>query len=176
MINSLLYSMIDVNVLTYFLRRFFICLIESSVLINDVVCSAVFLFKLTVIIVVIFVVLKLIVFICSFIMIHFDLLRVVRSVLFFVSLIVEWFSSILIRLTVQIWVFIFWCKLYWLIFVSTSLQWNHNSISRSLLISIEQRVLIHWMKRKRVLKKTLNWAVWQKKRELTIRKLILRLI
>ena len=72
-----------------------------------------------------------------------------------------------------------------MLIISRILQWNHNCISRSLLIVIRLRVLIYWVKRKEVLihwmrknvlKRALNWAVWQKKRKLTIRRLILRLI
>ena len=62
--------------------------IESSVFINSVVHSVIFLLKSIIVIVVIFVVLKLIILICSFIIIYSDQLRVIRSVLTFISLIV----------------------------------------------------------------------------------------
>ena len=185
-IRSLFHSIINVNVLIDFWERLFISFRKSLILINDVICSIIFLLKLTVVIIVIFIVFKLIILICSFIIVYLKLLQIVKLVNIFVSLIVLLLSSVLIRLTTQIWVFIFWCRLYQLIFISRSLQWNYNCTDRSLLIDIEwevlihwmkwKRVLIHWTKRKRVLKKTLNWAVWQKKRELTIRRLILRLI
>ena len=89
MIKDLLNSVIDINILINLLRRFFIDLLKSSVLVNDVVYSVIFLFNLTVIVVAVLVDLKLIVLICDFIIIHSDLLRVVRSVPFFISLIVE---------------------------------------------------------------------------------------
>ena len=156
-IESLLYSMIDVNVLIDF-WSFFIDLRESSVLVNDVACSIIFLLKLTVAIVVVFIVFELT--ILSLTVVYFRLLRVVRSVSAFISLVVWLFSSILIRLTIQILVCVFWCRLQQLMLtVSRGLQWNHSCISSSLLITIRQRVLIHRTKRKRALKLTLNRTV-----------------
>ena len=139
-IRSLLHSIIDVHVLVDF-WSFFIDFRESLILINDVICSVIFLLKMTIIVVVIFVILKLIVL--SLIIVYSRLLRVVRSVFIFISLIVWLFSSILIRLTIQIWVYIFWCRLQQLmLIVSKSLQWNHSCISKSLLITIRLRVLV----------------------------------
>ena len=102
MIDDLLYSVIDVNIITDFQRGFFICLRKCSVLINDVVHSAVFMFESTVFVVVVLVVLKLIVLICSLVIVHSRLLRIVRSVFFFTLLIVELVRLILIKLTIQI--------------------------------------------------------------------------
>ena len=63
-----------------------------------------------------------------------------------------------------------------MLIISKSLWGNHSCISKSLLITIRQRVLIHRTKRKRALKLTLNRTVWRRKESLTVRKLILRLI
>ena len=173
--------MICVNILIDF-WSFFVDFWESSVLINGVVHSTVFLLKLTVAIVVIFVVFKLVILTCSLIIVHPRLLRIgrlriIRSVFFFVSLIVWLLRSILIRLIIQIQVCVFWCRLQQLMLIaSKSLQWNHDCISRSLLITIRWEVLVHRTKRKRALRLTLNRTVWHRKRGLTIRRLILRLI
>ena len=152
-VKSLLYCIIDVNILTDSQKRFVVDFISSSVFINDVIHSAVFLLKSVVVIVVILIVFVLTFF--SFIIVCFKLLRIsrlriVRSVFSFTLLIVDWFRSILIKLTRQI--YIFWYRLQWLILiVSSSLQWNHTEISKSLLIVIRQSILIHWIERKRVL-------------------------
>ena len=102
MIESLLYCIIDVNILTDSQKRFIVGLINSSVFINDVICSAVFLLKLVIVIVVIFVVFIL-AFFSSFIvcsrLLRIDRLRIVKSVFFSALLIVDQFRSILIRLT-----------------------------------------------------------------------------
>ena len=63
-----------------------------------------------------------------------------------------------------------------MLIVSRGLQWKYSCISRSLLITIRWRVLICRTKRKKALKLTLNRTVWCRKRELTIKRLILRLI
>ena len=93
-IGDLLYSVISVDIFANFQRRFFICFVKCSVLINNVVYSTVFLLKLTVNVVIILIVLELIVLICSFIIVcsvllRIDRLRVVKSDFFFISLIVE---------------------------------------------------------------------------------------
>ena len=173
-IRSLLYSIINVNVLIDF-WSFFIDFRESSVLINDVVHSIIFLLKLTVAIVVIFIVIELVVLICSLIIVYSKLLRIVRSVFSFTLLIVELVRSILILFIILIWVwiYVFCCSLQWLILiVSESLQWNHSWISKLLLIEIRWGILICRIKRKSVL----HWTVWRRKKRLTIRRLILRLI
>ena len=105
MIESLVYSMIDINIIVDF-REWF--LIGSLIFVNDMISSAVLLLKLTIAIVVIFVVLKLTVLACSITVVYLRLLRVVgqlrivRSVHAFISLTVLLFSSVLIRFTIQI--------------------------------------------------------------------------
>ena len=140
-IKSLLYDMINVNNLIDFWERLFVRFRESLILINCVVYSVIFLLKLLIIIVTVFVVFKLIILICSLVIIHLSLLRVVRSVYTFISLIVQLVSLVLIRLMIWVWVWvcIFWCRLQRLmlnVILSMNLQWKHNCTDRSLLISI----------------------------------------
>ena len=183
MVRSLHYSMIDVNVLISL--RFFVYLKESSVYVNGVVCPAIFLLESTVIVIVIFIVLKLTEPVCGLSMVCPSLLRVawlqivrlriVRPVSAFILLVVRLASLILIRPTIQI------CvsgnRLQrWTLVARRSLCWNHSDSSRSLLVGIRWRVPVNWTKRKRGLRGTLNWTVWRNERGLTIRRLILRLI
>ena len=83
-VEGLLYCIINVNILIKF---FFIDLSESSIFINNVVYLIIFLFKSTIVIVVIFVVFKLTVF--SLIIVDSRQLRVVKPVLIFVSLMIR---------------------------------------------------------------------------------------
>ena len=105
-IRSLFYSIIDVNILINFWERLFIDFRKSLILINDVIYSTVFLLKLLIVIVIIFVVFKLIILTCSLIIIHLRLLRVVRSVYTFVSLIIQLISSVLIKLIIWVWIWV----------------------------------------------------------------------
>ena len=87
-IDDLLYCIIGVDILIDFWERLFIDFRESSVLINNVVCSIIFLLKLTIAIVVVFVIVELIILICSLIIVYFRLLQIVKSINIFISLIV----------------------------------------------------------------------------------------
>lgn len=134
-IESLLHSVINVNILIS-LWSFF--LIKGLILINDVVHSTIFMLKLTVDIVVILIVFKLIKF--NFIIINSDLLRVVKSVFIFISLIVQWLRAVWLSIQIQIDIFIYRLKrLMWGI-ISLSL-WSHSHISRFWLIAIRWGVL-----------------------------------
>ena len=91
MIEGLLYCIINVNVLIDF---FLIGFLKSSIFVNGVVHSPIFLFKLTIVIVVIFVVFK--VTVPDLIMIDSRWLRVVKPVPAFILLVVGWLISTLL--------------------------------------------------------------------------------
>ena len=91
MIKGLLYCIIDVDILISF---FLIGFLKSLIFVNSVVYSIIFLFKLTIIIVVIFVVFKLTV--PDLTMVDPRQLRVVRPVLTFILLVVGRLTSMLL--------------------------------------------------------------------------------
>ena len=146
--------------------RFFVCLRESSIFINGVVCPAIFLLKSTIGIVVVFEILKLVIPVCGLTIVRPGLLRVirlgvVRPVSAFILLVIgRWSSSVLVRPTIWVWIWIGVSlrrlqRRTLIVGASRNLWWNHSCTSSSLLVGVRLRVLV-WTKRKRVLKGVLN--------------------
>ena len=75
-IESLLHCMIDIDILTDSQKRFIISIIDSSILINDVICSVILLLISIIVIVVIFVV--FILTFSDFVIVHLRQLRIGR--------------------------------------------------------------------------------------------------